>query len=309
MKKNQKSVSLRNMRREAIVIGTDKLLKSHYIKTYVSKTYENTASYYERLFSGPVSQYNVTTLIDDRARYNKLKDKLIDLSKELDSGDELLISFTGHGARILKNSYEDLPQVNEYGWMLKDRIVFHMELWELMRNFRSGVKIIVLSDACYQGPVVASGVREKRRDNPFLSKNERLYKPIFEIKSRPKHHQVPASILIISASPEGGVATESLYNPFTVFAECFMVAWYRSLNDPKARLLRFYDDMLKASFDYRRTRMWVEANNGDVSKDSDSPDSLDVSYLNESLKPHITLRWHYYQGHKFTHLVKSKPFQ
>ncbi len=108
-------------------------------------------------------------------------------AEQLDAGDLLVVTFSGHGA-----TFEDAPEgtsvprplgaVNripgdeprDQSWCLRDGVLIDDDLYLLLCKFRRGVRIYVLSDSCYSGTILrleaADAANEPtRRDAEFAA--------------------------------------------------------------------------------------------------------------------------------------------
>lgn len=74
-------------------------------------------------------------------------------AKTLRSGDLFFMSFSGHGGQVPDVSGEEPDKLDET-WCLFDGQLIDDELYYELSRFKSGVRILVLSDSCHSGTVV-----------------------------------------------------------------------------------------------------------------------------------------------------------
>ena len=79
-------------------------------------------------------------------------------AKTLKKGDELIISYSGHGGQVPDDNGDEKGAVNsddktDETWCLYDRQLVDDELWNLWSQFAAGVRIVMLSDSCHSGTV------------------------------------------------------------------------------------------------------------------------------------------------------------
>jgi metacaspase-1 len=74
-------------------------------------------------------------------------------ASELDMGDLLFLTYSGHGGQVPDPTGEEIDARNET-WVLYDRQLIDDELNELWALFPSAARIFVLSDSCHSGTVV-----------------------------------------------------------------------------------------------------------------------------------------------------------
>jgi metacaspase-1 len=75
-------------------------------------------------------------------------------ARELESGDFLFLTYSGHGGQVEDKNGEDEPDRSDETWVLYDRQLVDDELYALWAKFKSGVRIFVLSDSCHSGSVL-----------------------------------------------------------------------------------------------------------------------------------------------------------
>jgi hypothetical protein len=71
---------------------------------------------------------------------------------ELEAGDNLIITYSGHGG-ILEDKNYDEHDFQDETWCLYDRQLLDDELFAKFSRFRSGVNIVLISDSCHSGSV------------------------------------------------------------------------------------------------------------------------------------------------------------
>lgn len=70
---------------------------------------------------------------------------------ELQSGDIFMLTYSGHGGQVPDPREEDGQSET---WVLYDRQFVDDEIFELLANFRPGVRVVVFSDSCHSGTVI-----------------------------------------------------------------------------------------------------------------------------------------------------------
>ncbi len=74
-------------------------------------------------------------------------------AKKLAKGDLFLLTYSGHGGQVPDKNFDEVDRADET-WVLYDRQLVDDELYTLYSKFKSGVRILVLSDSCHSGTVV-----------------------------------------------------------------------------------------------------------------------------------------------------------
>jgi hypothetical protein len=101
--------------------------------------------------------FDGTTLLTKQGTVKRVKDAIVAAAGELDAGDSLLLTYSGHGGQLPDTNGDEADQLDET-WVLYDRELVDDELYDLWSRFRPGVRIFVLSDSCHSGTAVRATV-------------------------------------------------------------------------------------------------------------------------------------------------------
>jgi metacaspase-1 len=90
-------------------------------------------------------------ILTKEATAERVLGEIRDASKNLKTGDILMLTYSGHGGWV--------PDPEQAGkrvdtWVLYDRMVISHELYRLWGHFEPGVRIFVTSDSCHSGTVI-----------------------------------------------------------------------------------------------------------------------------------------------------------
>ena len=97
--------------------------------------------------------FDVKTLLSEKATAEGLLGAIDDTARDLQPGDLLTVTFSGHGAQM-RDPWGIYGMVDTL--CLFDRQVIGHELSLLWATFRPGVKVLFLSDSCHSGTVTRS---------------------------------------------------------------------------------------------------------------------------------------------------------
>ncbi len=97
--------------------------------------------------------FQSTILLREEVTRQNVISYLTKASKELESGDILMVSYSGHGGWI-KDLNGDEDDFMDETWCLFDAQIVDDELYQLWSRFIAGVRILIVSDSCHSGGVV-----------------------------------------------------------------------------------------------------------------------------------------------------------
>jgi hypothetical protein len=151
-----------------------------------------------------------TLLLDGKATAAAVSGAITAAAKKLGKGDVLLVTYSGHGGQVKDtNGDEQDKGRKDETWVLFDRQFVDDELYALWGKFKSGVRIVVLSDSCHSGTVTRAipeflegGPRRRAMPSPVGEKVEKahkkLYRSIQNTTKGTEDTKVSASVLLIS---------------------------------------------------------------------------------------------------------------
>ena len=154
---------------------------------------------------------------------------IADAASKLNAGDIFFLSYSGHGGLLPNLNNDQEPTGYDQTWCLFDAMLLDDELKILWRNFRPGVRILVVSDSCYSGTMLRFGKSETvaKYIPPSVMKATYLsHKQFYDsLLSQPNvpDSQVKASILLLSSCEDTQECLDGPYN--SVFTEQLMNVW------------------------------------------------------------------------------------
>lgn len=96
--------------------------------------------------------FSGTTLLNEKATSSAVLAQLASEAANLQSGDVLLVGYSGHGGQVGDVTGDEDDALDET-WCLYDRQLIDDELYAMWSRFRAGVRIVILSDSCHSGTV------------------------------------------------------------------------------------------------------------------------------------------------------------
>jgi hypothetical protein len=107
--------------------------------------------------------FETETLLTEAAKADALIAAIDRAAQKLESGDILLLTYSGHGGQVPDTNGEEQDRMDET-WVLYDRQVVDDELYALWAKFKPGVRVAVFSDSCHSGTVAREAVRAVGED-------------------------------------------------------------------------------------------------------------------------------------------------
>jgi hypothetical protein len=171
---------------------------------------------------------STTTLLTKHAtRANVLKN-LRSASRQLNAGDYLLLTYSGHGGQVPDMNGDEDDSVDET-WCLFDGQLIDDELSAVFGEFKKGVRIFVLSDSCHSGTVVKMTFADefaKRSLSPGVvyrnmplevarrtyTSNQDFYDKIQASTKPLGKDDIAASVLLISGCQDNQLSADGPFN-------------------------------------------------------------------------------------------------
>jgi len=118
---------------------------------------ENDAAVYKAIAEKAGFQ-SIYPLLTKEATSQNVLQHLKNAASQLQSGDMLLLTYSGHGGSIIDANQDETNNFGEMDgfdetWCLYDRQLIDDELFECFSKFKPGVRILVFSDSCHSGSV------------------------------------------------------------------------------------------------------------------------------------------------------------
>jgi hypothetical protein len=194
-------------------------------------------------------------------------------AKPLSKGDMLLLTYSGHGGQVKDRSSDEKDRMDET-WVLFDRELVDDELYTLWGKFKSGVRILILSDSCHSGtvakdfrPSLNGGPRPRVMPRLIAVQVEKAHAALYRRKQMEnkgsEKAKIGASVLLISGCMDNQTSMDGDHNAAftgalkTVCAGGKFKGAYRSFRDrivaqlPSSQTPNYY--FIGAQFDVRGT--------------------------------------------------------
>jgi hypothetical protein len=191
--------------------------------------------------------FETETLLTKQGTAKAVKDAIGRAGDELDEGDILFLTYSGHGGQVPDRNGGDEPDSQDETWVLFDRQLVDDELFTLWGRFRRGVRMFVLSDSCHSGSVtrdlfdaVTPGIVDKgmvdddaprTKDMPrevqdeTYARNRELYDGIQREHEAVDEVDVGASVLLISGCQDNQLSLDGNRNG--LFTQTLLRVWNR----------------------------------------------------------------------------------
>jgi len=106
--------------------------------------------------------FETEIILNKQATRNNLLTELENLIREAEAEDVIVFSYSGHGTNVLDTSGDEEDRYDEALYVY-DGIVLDDELREIIRELKTGVHLIIISDSCFSGTVTRVAPQGKPR--------------------------------------------------------------------------------------------------------------------------------------------------
>jgi metacaspase-1 len=163
------------------------------------------------------------SLLTDQATSEAVTLAIKDAARKLKSGDLFFLTYSGHGGQVKDTNGDeaDNDRMDET-WVLFDRQFVDDELYDLWRQFKRGVRILVLSDSCHSGTVtravpafIEGGERVRAMPREVGKKVERAHAKMYrdiQLAFPRSAAPVRASVLLISGCMDNQYSMDGAKN-------------------------------------------------------------------------------------------------
>jgi len=189
--------------------------------------------------------FESTIMLSKEATAEAVSDEIRRAAGELDKGDLLFLTYSGHGGQVPDTNSDEKGDANDETWVLYDRQLVDDELYALWGAFDSGVRLFVLSDSCHSGsvtrdlfdaavPLIAEKgmvdtekprTKELPRDvqDATYRANEDLYKQVQSSHESGEKVDVGASVILISGCQDNQLSLDGDRNG--LFTQTLLGVW------------------------------------------------------------------------------------
>lgn len=167
--------------------------------------------------------FTSSVLLTSNASTDRVLEAIRKAAAVLRAGDIFLCTYAGHGAQIADQNGDELDRKDET-WLLYDRMLVDDELQLAMSGFRSGVRIVTVSDSCTSGTV--SRIRARLVPKAVLMHTLEHHKALYQLiqrSARARKAMAPADSLLLSACQDGEIAADGDVNG--LFTEMLKAVW------------------------------------------------------------------------------------
>lgn len=154
-------------------IGVNRVDQSHYLGLADLKAAVNDAKDYLHIAQNVFHYEKSAIFTDDTATTRNVKTQLSEYAKQLEAGDILFLSYSGHGSLVEDPNFKlKGDEAHDQTWCLFDRQLLDDEIFEAFKKFKDGVRILVISDSCHSGTVTRNLPGNSQSPEAILAKEE-----------------------------------------------------------------------------------------------------------------------------------------
>jgi hypothetical protein len=209
----------------SIHIGLNKVDPAHYGSSYALDGCINDANAMHAIAKSKGFDESYL-LINKDGSYKKLVTLLKKAAGKLKKDDFLFITYAGHGASVWDNNADEDDGKDET-WCLYDRMILDDELAVCWAKFKSGVKILMVSDSCHSGSVSrvitrdgelvedtpAEGSRGLKNGEDIYEKNRAVYNTTVPAhKNLAQGTGIKATVILLSGCQDNQTSRDGKKN-------------------------------------------------------------------------------------------------
>jgi len=277
----------------ALNIGVAKVDETHYQhKLAPLACCETDAIFFNQL--GSFLKYDKQKLlINETATVAQVTETITDYSKALVAGDLCIITYSGHGAKMVDLDGDE-DTLTDKTWCLYDRQLIDDELPHLWKLFKKGVHVLVLLDSCHSGTAIKGFTEEQpkilKNSKSIFLENKALYLDIIK-QEKVKESEVQCSVLLVAACQDNEEALSG--TPLSYFTRIFLKALcqqnnalnnYKSLfqlvNEQSTREKEIRPNYLP----YGQSTTFFDSTKPFLNKKGNYPEGLDTFYADLYIK-------------------------
>ena len=187
--------------------------------------------------------FDSTTILTADATADAVTSAIADAAGKLESGDELFLTYSGHGGQVPDTNGDEQDQQDET-WVLYDRQLVDDELYDLWSQFAAETRILVFSDSCHSGtvtrafydaakPHVVAAMTDTNELRPknlpgdvadrTYEQHKKLYDDIQKSHKGGESAEVEASVILISGCQDNQFSMDGDRNG--LFTEQVLAVW------------------------------------------------------------------------------------
>jgi hypothetical protein len=145
-------------RGRALCIGLNEVDAQHYGSPLRLKGCKNDATDLATILSGIEGFSIVRTMFDNQATVLAVSNEIKAAAADLVGGDIFVLTIASHGAQLpdLNGDEAELDASDRLDetWLLYDRMWIDDERYNLWKEFKPGVRVLVISDTCHAGTTI-----------------------------------------------------------------------------------------------------------------------------------------------------------
>lgn len=184
---------MKNTKKYAMHLGVNITDPKHYAGLQHLTGCINDASQFHTV-SKKVKFDKIEFLPNEKATTKNYKKILTQWAKELEKGDLLWITYSGHGGKKPDLNGDEDDNWDET-WCLYDRELIDDEQFYMYQKYKEGVQIFILSDSCHSGTVSKAVMDDAKGEDGSQLANQQNWEK-FKKEHKAKSRMAPAEVCI-----------------------------------------------------------------------------------------------------------------
>ncbi|MGD9751785.1 MAG: caspase family protein [Acidimicrobiia bacterium] len=163
-------------------------------------------------------------LSDAEATASAVLDAVVGAVSQLQAGDTLLVTYSGHGGQIPDVSSDESDDRFDETWVLYDRMLVDDELRAVWCAAPKGSRILVISDSCHSGTVSRDGApRSIPRENALINYDANRESYVALRKAATRAGDPEARVALLSGCQDNQVSYDGARHG--AFTEALLAVW------------------------------------------------------------------------------------
>ncbi|GGD05202.1 caspase family protein [Hyunsoonleella pacifica] len=211
-------------------IGVNSVNPKHYGSNGRLSCCQNDALYMQSIMKA--NGFRTKTLLTENATRKKVSQSWLELARNSQKGDFVIITYSGHGSFIPDmNGDESKDDQRDETWCLYDAQLVDDEIYLLSSNFKEGVRVLIITDSCHNKSIYKNFLVDEDKAKAFdeeksieiFEKNKPFYEAIQQLLGSIENVQLKCGLVTLAACKDDEKAKPGF--PLSEFTQNLKDVW------------------------------------------------------------------------------------